>query len=198
MHSNSQLSTESGIPLLQGPNKSHAVAPRQSSPACKHWWVRSCSAFVARLRRRGISAHILQCLLPDLQDAGWLGRACQLWKCFLTNGNLYVYFVTISIFNVLLLGLPVLVTSNSSPSLFSFLCVLPENHTSLFFLEILTSSIGRNCFCFQLLIFYEYFHIAQIFWDKIHYFSCSSYINITVYNFYASTGSFTATSANYF
>lgn len=40
---------------------------------------------------------------------------------------------------------------------------------------------------FQSLIFYEYFHVAQIFWDRIHCFSCSSYINTTVYSFCAST-----------
>lgn len=51
-------------------------------------------------------------------------------------------FVTISIFIVLILKLLVL-TSNSSPYLFSLLCVLPENNVS-YFSEILTFYIGRN------------------------------------------------------
>lgn len=34
----------------------------------------------------------------------------------------------------------------------------------------------RGNFCFWLPIFCEYFNIVQVFWDKIHYFSCSSYV----------------------
>lgn len=71
-------SPKSGIHLLQGLHKSHLVAPQQSSPVCKHQWERSCSAIVPMLRCRKISDYMLPGLLPDLQDVGWCGRACQL------------------------------------------------------------------------------------------------------------------------
>lgn len=51
-------------------------------------------------------------------------------------------FVTISIFILLILRLLVL-TSNSSPYLFSFPCVLPENNVKLFFRNISLSTLER-------------------------------------------------------
>lgn len=40
-------------------------------------------------------------------------------------------------------------------------------------------SANKGETCLQLPIFCECFNIVQVFWDKIHYFSCSSYITHT-------------------
>lgn len=187
MHLKGQLSPKTGIHLLRVLHRSHLVTPQQSmfhlvapqqpSPVCKHQWECSSSAFVPTLKCRRILAYILQSLLPDLQDTGWCGRACQVFH-----------------FHCSIVG-----TDNISDIKFfskalQFSLCSPRKQCKSVWFRKTHFLHWKKLLLFPVTgILWLISHNTDVLVKKIHYSSYSSYINVTVYNFYTYTATFTVT-----